>query len=191
MRSSLDYFSHLLFAGYAAGPRHSAEGDGSNFLCLHEDPQWKTYLNGNQTSTAIYGVQHELYIPANFTITYFLKATTVVIQLYIIQLPEHCAMCYAGGRATIGYSWFQQEHSVPTVGPPSTKDISSQKITVTENVAATSVRTRHRMSQLVAQINKYQAFSHPVEVHCESLPCSVYTTGRELTCVVALNDKFC
>jgi len=29
-----------------------------------------------------------------------------------------------------------------------------------------------------------QALIYPVEVHCGSLPCSLYVTGTELTCVV-------
>jgi len=32
--------------------------------------------------------------------------------------------------------------------------------------------------------NQNQAAIYPVEVHCGSLPCSVYISGRELTCVV-------
>jgi len=29
-----------------------------------------------------------------------------------------------------------------------------------------------------------QAVIYPVEVHCGSLPCSAYVSGRELTCIV-------
>jgi len=36
----------------------------------------------------------------------------------------------------------------------------------------------------VGGINHDQAVIYPVEVQCGSLPCSLYITGRELTCVV-------
>jgi len=36
----------------------------------------------------------------------------------------------------------------------------------------------------VGGISQGQALMYPVEVHCGTLPCSVYISGRELTCVV-------
>jgi len=53
----------LLFKGYAAGPRYNQGGSGSNFLCLPEDPQWKTYLAGSQGSNDagyIAGIEYQL-----------------------------------------------------------------------------------------------------------------------------------
>jgi len=53
----------LLFKGYAAGPRHNQGDSGSNYLCLPEDPQWKTYLAGSQGSNDagyIAGIEYQL-----------------------------------------------------------------------------------------------------------------------------------
>jgi len=36
----------------------------------------------------------------------------------------------------------------------------------------------------VGGIAQNQALIYPVEVQCGSLPCSVYVSGRELTCIV-------
>jgi len=36
----------------------------------------------------------------------------------------------------------------------------------------------------VGGTNQNQALIYPVEVHCGTLPCLVYNSGRELTCVV-------
>jgi len=49
-----------MFIGYAAGGLHNKGGSGSNFLCLPEDPQWKSYRDGDQTwSGSIAGVEYE------------------------------------------------------------------------------------------------------------------------------------
>jgi len=50
----------LLFTGHAAGGHFNGAGSGSNFLCLHEDPQWKTYIDGDQVNGLIVGVEYEL-----------------------------------------------------------------------------------------------------------------------------------
>jgi len=34
------------------------------------------------------------------------------------------------------------------------------------------------------ETNQDQSVIYPVEVHCGSLPCSLYPDGRELTCIV-------
>jgi len=52
----------IVTKGYASGPHYNQRGSGSNFLCLPEDPQWKTYFNGHSTlSGGIAGVKYELF----------------------------------------------------------------------------------------------------------------------------------
>ena len=84
-----------IYKGHAAGPRYNQDGSGSNFLCLPEDPQWKTYIDGNQIwKGAIYGVEYELH-PQNV----FSKSNNGGNSLH--DNPAPCAVCYVGGRSTV------------------------------------------------------------------------------------------
>ena len=80
--------------GYAAGSRYE-NGSGSNFLCLHEVPQWRSYINGRQTYTgSIYGVEYELYTGNNI-----FSEDNAGGQLF--NKPAPCAVCYVAGRSTV------------------------------------------------------------------------------------------
>ena len=140
----------LLFEGYAAGPHHNVGGGGSNFLCLHENPQWKTYREGDTSSTgSIHGVEYQFI---NITLS-SLQATTAVIHSLTIRLRVWCATWEVVQQS----SWFQHEHSVRTAGPWSMVDIWSQKTcTLIENEAATFAGTRYRKLQLVHKIKTNQ-----------------------------------
>jgi len=85
----------LLFAGYAAGSQYNIDGSGSNYLCLHKHPQWKTYIDGGQNSGKIYGVEYELYQSNNV----FSLSNNGGNLLH--NNPAPCAVCYVGGRSTV------------------------------------------------------------------------------------------
>jgi len=79
-----------LFKGHSAGPRFNQGGSGINYLCLPEDPQWKTYLAGSQAISYagfIAGIEYELLNsgPDHTITTCSQKATTAVIHLYKTQ----------------------------------------------------------------------------------------------------------
>ena len=168
----------LLFEGYAAGGAHNQAGSGSNFLCLPEHPQWKTYINGDQHSGSIYGVEYELF---QFN-SVFSKSNNGGNLL--ANNPAPCAVCYVGGRSTI------------LMVPAKTQCPDGWTIEYAGYLAADytgSSGTHQRSSYMcwdeapevaVGGTTQHQALMYPVEVHCGSLPCSVYVTGRELTCVV-------
>jgi len=85
-----------LFKGYAAGPRHNQGGSGSNFLCLPEDPQWKTYLAAsNDVAGLIARIEYELFSHNNI----FSQSNNGGNPL--LNNPAPCAVCYVGGRSTI------------------------------------------------------------------------------------------
>ena len=168
----------LLFAGYTAGSRYTIDGSGSNYLCLHEHPQWKTYINGGQNSGKIYGVEYELYQSNNV----FSLSNNGGNLLH--DNPAPCAVCYVGGRSTV--------FMVParTQCPDGW---TMEYLGYLASEYSTSTRGHKRTSYIcwdeapevaVGGTSQNQAVIFPVEVHCGSLPCSVYVTGRELTCVV-------
>jgi len=92
-------------------------------------------------------------------------------------------------------SWFQQERSAQRAGPPSTPDIWSpiSLLTLTENAAATFAWMRHQ-KLLLGDVHRTMRWSSliyfPVEVFCGTLPCSLYPTGKELTCIVCSKWQF-
>ena len=86
----------LLFKGYAAGPLYDKGGVGSNFLCLPEDSQWKTYRGGDQLNRLIAGVEYEL---SNSINDVFSEVNNGGDPLF--NNPAPCVFCYAQGRSTV------------------------------------------------------------------------------------------
>ena len=171
----------LLLTGHAAGGHYDKAGSGSNFLCLHEDPQWKTYIDGDQLGLIV-GVEYELYNSGIYHNNIFSEINNGGNPL--VNNPAPCAVCYVTGRSTI--------LMVParTQCPDgwTTEYAGYLASAYTGNLAI-----HQRMSYIcldeapevaVGGTDQNQALFYPVEVECGSLPCSVYITGRELTCVV-------
>jgi len=168
----------FLFEGYAAGPRYTVDGSGSNYLCLHKQPQWKTYIEGLQTSGKISGVEYE-FTEHN---SVFSKSNTDGNPL--AQNPAPCAFCYVGGRTTVAM--------IPArTQCPNGWTTEYAGYLAADYTASTGAHQRSSYmcwdeapEVAVGGTSQNQAEIFPVEVHCGSLPCSVYVTGRELTCVV-------
>jgi len=173
------YVHILLFEGYAAGPHYRQGGSGSNFLCLHEHPQWKTYINGDQNSASIYGVEYQLFNSGTNRNNIFSESNNGGNPL--LDNPAPCAFCYVGGRSTVAMipartqcpDGWTMEYAGYLVSDRNTHAHRSSYICWDEapEVAAGSK-------------DQNQALVHPVAVHCGSLPCSLFISGRELTCVV-------
>jgi len=165
----------MLFEGHAAGPHYNANGSGSNLLCLHENPQWKTYLDGvSQYSGLIYGVGYELF-QQNNVFSYSNNGGNS-----LTDLPAPCAACYVGGRSAVVM--------IParTQCPDGwTKEYSGYIVAEHRGYTRASYICLDEAPEVAAGgYASDQAVVYPVEVNCGSLPCSIYITGRELTCVV-------
>ena len=165
----------IVVIGHTAGPHHGQGGGGSNFLCLHEDPQWKRYINGGQPYIgSIFGAEYELF---NFNL--FSESNTGGNPL--VNKPAPCSVCYVGGRSTV------------LMVPARTQCPDGWTMEYAGYLVSELRGNRKRSSYTcwdgapevaAGATNQDQAVIYPVEVHCGSLPCSVYTSGRELTCVV-------
>jgi len=169
---------NVLGKGYAAGPSFDGTGSGSNFLCLHEDPQWKTYIRGEQGGGTIFGVEYEFFDDINVFSTSNNGGNS------LLNNPAPCAVCYVGGRSTI--------LMVPArTQCPDGWSIEYAGYVVSESDTTQSSRKRSSYicwdeapEVAVGGTSQNQAVIYPVEVECGSLPCSHYISGRELTCVV-------
>jgi len=156
--------------GYAAG----------NYLCLHGDPQWKTYINGTQWNfnTHIWGAQYRLEYTGDMRNNIFSESNNGGNPLN--YKPAPCAACYVVGRSTIlmvpartqcpdgwtaEYAGYLASASRPGVGSDYICWDEAPEVAV------------GKKWQVRVSIN-------PVEVQCGTLPCTLYIEGRELTCVV-------
>jgi len=89
----------LLFKGYAAGPQWNQGGDGSNFLCLPDEPQYKTYLEENHSHAAtgyISGVQYGLWTDEVYRNSVF-DSSNAGEGVELLNKAAPCAVCYVAG----------------------------------------------------------------------------------------------
>jgi len=169
--------------GYAAGPNYRRSGSGSNFLCLPEEPQWKNYIDGHQIDTgSIYGVEYELFNNGPYHNNVFSEDNG---GGPLADKPAPCAVCYVQGRSTILMipartqcpDGWTTEYTGYLVSDYSLKTDHSRK-------RSSYICWDEAPEVAVGGRNQSQAVIYPVEVGCGSLPCSVYISGRELTCIV-------
>ena len=167
----------MLFEGYAAGSVYTIPGSGSNYLCLPEEPQWRTYIDGRQpgATASIAGVEYQLN---NQNHDVFSKTNNNGDPLQ--NVPAPCAVCYVSGRSTVLMiaartqcpNGWAAEYGGYLV---SDHDTHKRRSYICWDEAP---------EVAVGGRQQDQALIYPVEVQCGSLPCSLYPTGRELTCVV-------
>ena len=170
--------------GYASGPTFDKGGSGSNFLCLPEHPQYRNFIGGFQRLAGeISGIEYELW--DGYRSNFFSAANAGGRPLH--QHPAPCALCYVEARSTI--AMIPARTHCPSGWTPEYAGYL---------VSETSVADRKRSSYVcwdgepeigVGGTNQNNAVIYPVQVRCGSLPCSVYPTGRELSCIVC--SKWC
>ena len=160
-----------MFTGYTASSHYFHSGGGSNYICLHSQPEWGRYTDGFQSYGYIHGTEYQIYTNNPFS-----KSTQA-----LAENDAPCAACYITKSATImiparktcpegwskeygGYVMAEKhEHKGRTTyvcvdGDP--------------DVRAGGGADRHG------------ALFYNTEATCGSLPCPPFVQGRELTCVV-------
>ena len=50
-----------MFTGYTAGSHYTHTGGGSNYICLHSQPEWGRYTDGFHNYGNIYGTEYQIY----------------------------------------------------------------------------------------------------------------------------------
>ena len=176
-----------LFEGYAAGPHWSQAGDGSNYLCLPEEPQWKTYLEGNHAYSAtgyMHGVQYGLWSDATYRNSIFDSSNSGGVDL--LEQAAPCAVCYAGGRSTTLMIPARTECPDGWTAEYSGYLMSESHGSTHGERRRSSYLCWDEAPEIAADgaANSDQSVIYPVEVQCGTLSCSKYVTGRELACMV-------
>ncbi|CAH1269269.1 Hypp4137 [Branchiostoma lanceolatum] len=160
-----------LYSGIAGGTHFAQAGGGTNYLCLPKNPQWGSYLDGHQLSSAyIYGAEYELSHDVPFGSK----------SLHNQNVP--CAVCHnlhhnnqlmIPARKTCPAGWFPEYDGYLMA---SYRDHAGAKEFVCMDKKPEAETGGH--------LNQDGALFYPVEAVCGSLPCPNYVQGRELTCVV-------
>ena len=144
-------------------------GSGSEYLCIPEELQLNTYLEGHQVNTArLAGVEYELFNSGSARNNIFSERNNDGSPLQ--DNPAPCAVCYVQSRSTVlmipartqcpdGWSVEYARYLV------SSRHYQQRSSYVCVNAApeTASGLTNH----------------HPVEVDSGTLPCSVYTLMEE------------
>ena len=160
---------------------HIIGGSGSNFLCLPENPQWKTYLDGHQPWTGeISGVEYELFNTGDS------RHNNIFSEVNsggspLLDKPAPCAVCYVAGRSTI--LMVPARTQCPDGWTTEYAGYLVSEANVDKN-RSNYICWDEAPEVAAGGFNKNQTVIYPVEVKCGTLPCLDYISGRELTCVV-------
>jgi len=165
--------------GYASGSKYNQAGNGGNYLCLPEEPQWKNYLEGHQSHTGrLSGVEYELFNSGSARNNIFSEANNGGADL--VNNPAPCAVCYVQSRSTVlmipARTQCPDGWSVEYAGylVSNRYQLKSSSYICLDEAPETAT----------GAMAQNHALFYPVEVECGTLPCSVYIGGRELSCVV-------
>jgi len=174
----------LFFQGHAAGPHRSQGGSGSNFLCLHEEPQWANNVEHQAYTGSIYGMEYELFNDGRPQ-----RRNNVFSEINnggrpLEQNPAPCAACYVQGRSTILMIPARTECPGDWTKEYGGYLISEYFGPLQDRKRSSYICLDEAPEVAAGGISQNQALIYPVEVQCGSLPCSVYSSGGVLTCVV-------
>ena len=170
-------------SGHAAGHHARQGGGGSNYLCLPEEPQWKNHTDTTPGSGYLYGAQY--YTNAAHD-SFFSRVNNAGGSTFH-RKPAACAVCYvaqrsasvmipASTRCPVGWT---QEYDGYLMAEHSFDDNNRRP-----RHATTYICVDEAPEVASGGVNINQSYLGLVKVECGTLPCSKYTTGWELACVV-------
>ena len=171
----------LTHTGHAAGPHWNEGGSGSNFLCLHEDPQWKTYISGEKNTGSIYGVEYIQRSSGTSRNNIFSERNNGGNSLH--KKPTPCALCYVGGRSTVAMIPARTQCPdgwTTEYGGYLVSDSNHNK----NRKRSSYICWDEAPEVAVGGTSQDRSIIFPVDVHCGTLPCSLYRNLTELTCIV-------
>jgi len=169
-------------SGYAAGSHRSRMGGGSNYLCLPEEPQLRNHTKPGVVAGWLYGIEYwthlnrgSIHRPPTGTKPYQAKPTPCAV----CYVPQRSAqlMIPASNTCPVGWTreydgYLMSEYSQP-VGILTYYHRTTTYICVD---SAPEVAT--------GPIYQIQAVILFVRVGCGTLPCSKFTEGLNVPCVV-------
>ena len=166
-----------VYAGYAGGTFWNSDGSGSNYLCLHQEPEYDKLTPGRDGARAIVdSVEYEIYDFTPFGSQHNHDAPCAVCRVTLrgtmIMIPARMSCSTGWTREYFGYL-----------------------MSARSNYKRTEFICFDRNPEAVvgSQYNEAGSAIFPVEVRCRDpdpdsftggLPCDKFPTGNELSCVV-------
>jgi hypothetical protein len=170
----------IYVTGYMAGSVYNLSGGGANFLCLHENPQWGYHKEGLQKyGSRIYGTESENYDHADYINPF---STTNNGGRSVVNNPLPCAACYVPQKST--WMMIPARRECPDGWTLQYKGYVHSQASGKGYQMNEYICVDEAPEVAVGATDQNQAVIYAVEVHCGSLPCSVFMSGWELTCVV-------
>ena len=169
-----------IFTGYAAGKHRHETGSGANILCLHKNPVYDYYLDGNQDGRGrIYGAEYEPDDGNSKDVAHNLipdEDNDKRTPCTVCQMASHRNVLMVPGVRTCDPGW-TLEYSGHLMSAKYTDKSPTEYVCVdgkAEYIPSTGG-------------DSDQHLLYPVEGQCGSLPCPPFVNGRELTCAVCSN----
>jgi len=162
----------MLFSGYTASSHHKRVGGGSNHLCLPEEPQLQARTGGSVHAGWLYGIT---YRTSGGTTAYHAK-------------PAPCAVCYVPQRSA--------QLMIPASNSCSvgwTREYNGYLMSQYSWGVGTHSDYYHATTYIcvdaspeiaVGPSDQNQGNIYFVRVGCGNLPCSKFTHGMNVPCVI-------
>jgi len=165
----------MLFLGYAVGSHHRRIGGGSNQLCLPEKPQLQTHNKRRMYTGYLYGIEYRTNGDPGGTTAYHAKPTPCAV----CYVPQRSAQLMIPASNTCPVGWTREyngylmaQYSYPRGGQYF-------------NFHSTNYICIDELPEFsVGPIRQYQALLYFVRIGCGTLPCSKFTEGLNVPCVV-------
>jgi len=100
----------------------------------------------------------------------------------LVNNPAPCVVCYVGGRSTI--LMIPARTQCPAGWTAQYAGYLVSEWSHNGKLRSSYVCLDEAPEIAVGGTNQDKAVIYPVQVLCGTLPCSLYPTGRELTCIV-------
>lgn len=155
------------------GPPMYLGGSGSNYLCLHEEPEWNKYTGADKYGGRLNGVVYGYYDNYNNIFDVTLKEK--MIPCAVCFQAKRSAQVVIPGRRNCPANW--------------SKEYEGYLVTEYSGSARTSMRASYVcLDGAPETAGGYQSGDagaiYSAKVWCGALPCDKFPDGRDLTCVV-------
>ena len=172
------HLERLLFTGYAAGSSWSHNGSGSNYICLHQTPEYDRPVSGFNIGRGIVeGVEYKIYDFPPFAAQHNHDARCAVCRVTL-----RGSMIMIPARMTCPVGWTREYNGY----------LMSARW---DQKRTTDFICLDRNPEVVGGTHEDESGSimYPVEVRCLNpdpnvytggLPCDTFPEGNELSCVV-------
>ena len=167
----------MLISGYASGHHRRRIGGGSNLLCLPEEPQLHNHTKPGVYSGYLYGIQCQTNSPKYPTGTTAYHAKPTPFAVCYVPLRSAQLMIPASNTCPVGWTreyngYLMSDYSHLDSGYYSSHHATSYICVDSAPKVATGA------------IKQNQALLYFVRVGCGTLPCSKFTEGFNVPCVV-------